>query len=619
MPEIIKLESAGKYYGRKGRGVNALADISLIVAPGEFVAVTGPSGAGKTTLLNVLGLMDRPDSGKYYFEGADTADWKGKDISSALSRKIGFVFQAFNLLPGVSAGENIALALDYAGYPRDDGYIRGCLEAVGLGGLEGRLPDELSAGQRQRLAIARAVAKRPDVIFADEPTGNLDAAAAAGVMELLRSLNAAGATIVLVTHDLGLAERAGRIIKMRNGRIETDLPADGREAARPLTLPAAGQSGARGGCGTRRVFKYAWDGLLRRPLRSAAITAAVMAGAYLGNMGLLNFRQLDPARYLAGIRPDRVYVFPGQKLQNGGLSNGDISALSGVGGVKEVLPVFSAYTQVRTAAGSVNAAVYGMPEVLAAENLTLTGSVWPGAASGEALLGENLAARLYSREDSVGRDVYVSGVKFKVAGVFSAKPGKRTMGPSAGNALVLTPKAFGRLGAKGASIASVQLAVPEASALEVEKEARAVLNKRNAAAPGDDTRFEIYSGRGRIENVLRKRRGAAFFVGGALLLPFLLAGLLISNLMLLSMADGRFVTGVLISLGAGRPKIFAAHALQAALLAAAGCFLGAIFSLPAGLKNMAATFLALLLVCLVSLIYPAVKFSAMRPADSLRE
>ena len=155
--ELLKLESACRYYRHKGSRVEALSGVSLVVASGDLIAVTGPSGAGKTTLLDILGLMDRPDSGKYSFEGSDTGLWSESERAAVISRRIGFISRSSGLLPDIGAGGNIAFAMAYAGLERDDGYVRACLAKAGLAGFEARLPGELSAGQRQRLAVARAL------------------------------------------------------------------------------------------------------------------------------------------------------------------------------------------------------------------------------------------------------------------------------------------------------------------------------------------------------------------------------------------------------------------------------------------------------------------------------
>jgi putative ABC transport system ATP-binding protein len=232
---MIELRGVGKTYVRPaGDAVRALDDVSLRIERGEFVAVVGSSGSGKSTLMNVLGLLDRPSEGSYRLDGEDVA---GLDVDAQArlrNRKIGFVFQAFHLLPRTSALENVELPLLYS--DRTDGAGRGrrALEAVGLADRIDHRPSELSGGQQQRVAIARALVNEPDLLLADEPTGNLDARAALDLMALFQSLNRTGRTIVLVTHDPALAGHCGRVARIEGGRIVSDerigQPKDAREA-----------------------------------------------------------------------------------------------------------------------------------------------------------------------------------------------------------------------------------------------------------------------------------------------------------------------------------------------------------------------------------------------------
>ncbi|MCX7897780.1 MAG: ABC transporter ATP-binding protein [Rhodocyclaceae bacterium] len=200
--------------------VMALADVDLAIDAGEYVSIMGPSGSGKSTLLNILGLLDRPTAGSYRLAGKDTTTL-GEDEQAQIRRQtIGFVFQSFHLVPRLSAFENIALPLALAGVPADErkARVEAALAAFGLSERAHHRPDQLSGGQRQRVAIARATIMRPAVILADEPTGNLDSATGADVVRLLESLNAQGVTLIMVTHDPALGQRARRRIRMQDGR-----------------------------------------------------------------------------------------------------------------------------------------------------------------------------------------------------------------------------------------------------------------------------------------------------------------------------------------------------------------------------------------------------------------
>ena len=218
---VIEMRGIGKIY-RSGRlEVEALQGVDLDVVAGDFLAIIGPSGSGKSTLMHLLGCLDRPTAGTYRLAGTDVAGLSDDELARVRNRTIGFVFQSFNLLPRTTALENVAMPLLYAGIGRSERLER-ARDALARLGLEDRLshePSELSGGQQQRVAIARALVTRPAIILADEPTGNLDSASGADVLELLHELNDAGTTIILITHDSDVAVAAKRSVRVRDGRL----------------------------------------------------------------------------------------------------------------------------------------------------------------------------------------------------------------------------------------------------------------------------------------------------------------------------------------------------------------------------------------------------------------
>ena len=204
--------------------VNALRGVDLAVERGEFLAIMGPSGSGKSTLLNIIGLLDTPNSGTYLLEGRDVTSLKDEELAAVRSRKIGFIFQFFHLIPRLTAVQNIELPLLLAGVSRKErtSVSTRLIEEFGLRGRHHHRPDELSGGQRQRVAIARAVINQPAVLLADEPTGNLDRTSGAEIIDLMEQLNKNGQTLVVVTHDPEIGERARRCIRVVDGRIASD-------------------------------------------------------------------------------------------------------------------------------------------------------------------------------------------------------------------------------------------------------------------------------------------------------------------------------------------------------------------------------------------------------------
>jgi putative ABC transport system ATP-binding protein len=238
--KIIETKNIAKRYVMGTEIVDALKDISISINKGEYVAFMGPSGSGKSTLMNIIGCLDSPTNGSYVLNQKDVSKMSENDLAEVRNKEIGFVFQTFNLLPRQSSLENVALPLIYAGYSKTDRTIRAqkVLESVGLGPRSMHKPNELSGGQRQRVAVARALVNDPSILLADEPTGNLDTRTSYEIMQLFNEIHAKGNTIIMVTHEEDIANYAHRIVRLRDGLIESDTinktPTDPLEMAKKL-------------------------------------------------------------------------------------------------------------------------------------------------------------------------------------------------------------------------------------------------------------------------------------------------------------------------------------------------------------------------------------------------
>ncbi|MBQ4537746.1 MAG: ABC transporter ATP-binding protein [Lachnospiraceae bacterium] len=224
MSALVEIRDICKVYNPGENEVRALDHVSVQIEEGEFVAIIGQSGSGKSTLMNMLGCLDVPTSGTYYLHGQDVSGLKDDELSDIRNREIGFIFQGFNLIPNLTALENVELPLIYRGVGKKERteLATKALEKVGLSHRIHHKPAEMSGGQQQRVAIARAIAQAPPVILADEPTGNLDSASTVEIMGVLRNLHKDGRTVILITHDNEIAAQAERVIKIRDGRIEAD-------------------------------------------------------------------------------------------------------------------------------------------------------------------------------------------------------------------------------------------------------------------------------------------------------------------------------------------------------------------------------------------------------------
>ncbi len=224
MKEIIRLEDICRIYRVGSQEVRALDGVSLSVYKNEYVAIMGPSGSGKSTLMNILGCLDSPDSGRYILNGTDVSEMDDGEMADVRNREIGFVFQSFNLLPRYNALENVALPMVYAGVPAGERRVKAAqaLRSVGLEDRMDHRPNELSGGQRQRVALARALINSPSIILADEPTGNLDTHTSVEIMRLFDEIYRNGNTVIVVTHEEDIAAYAHRVIRLRDGRVESD-------------------------------------------------------------------------------------------------------------------------------------------------------------------------------------------------------------------------------------------------------------------------------------------------------------------------------------------------------------------------------------------------------------
>lgn len=246
-PSLLRLENLGKVFHTDEIETHALSGIALDIAPGDFVAITGPSGCGKTTLLSILGLLDAPSSGRYLLDGSNVADLDQRGRARVRNAKIGFIFQAFNLIADLTVEENVALPLTFReDYERErvERRVREVLEQVGMNHRMRHYPGQLSGGQQQRVAVARALAGEPKILLADEPSGNLDSRNGEAVMQLLEQLNRDGATLCMVTHDPAFARRAQRIVHMLDGRIVDEDTFERLRHEHDMPVPMGLETGA---------------------------------------------------------------------------------------------------------------------------------------------------------------------------------------------------------------------------------------------------------------------------------------------------------------------------------------------------------------------------------------
>ncbi|MBP8645387.1 MAG: ABC transporter permease [Syntrophobacteraceae bacterium] len=458
--EFVELRNVHKVYSLGETSIPVLRGVSLDVSRGEFIALMGASGSGKTTLMNILGCLDRPSSGEYWLDGCDITALSSDERALLRNEKIGFVFQNFNLLPRTSALKNVLMPLSYSSnaLSEREGRQRGedLLERLGLGSWLHHEPSQLSGGQQQRVAIARALINRPSLLFADEPTGNLDSKTSEDVLKIFQRLNEEeGVTIVLVTHDENVARHAGRVIRIRDGIIESEQMTSQAPVVRsPDVTGTIGQAGGdkrRTGKGGRvrgafRMLPTALNGLRRNILRAALTTLGIMigVGAVIAMMEIGRGSSTSIQQTIASMGANNLLIFPGT-VATGGVTFGSGSTLtltpedaeairSEIPGVRAVAPVVRARTQL----------VYGnrnwVPSVIygtTAEFLLVR--EWDLAegdpftiqdvrnGSKVCLVGQTIVRELLQGEPAMGKEIRINNVPFKVVGILNSK-GANMMG-----------------------------------------------------------------------------------------------------------------------------------------------------------------------------------------------
>lgn len=477
--EFIRLVDVAKTYRIGEMDLPVLKGVSLTIQRGEYVALMGASGSGKTTLMNLLGCLDRPTRGEYWFEGREISRLSADQRAELRRRSIGFVFQNFHLLPRTSALENVVTPLQYS--PRSASHAAearlGC-ELLGRVGLADRIdhePSQLSGGQQQRVAVARALVHRPPLLLADEPTGNLDSQTSREILRLFDELNAEGITIVLVTHDPNVARCASRIIEIRDGLVESDSAAE--RTAETNGRPAAARSGSGGGGGgvatatkaqtiavaksaataaplprprrrlLPRTLRTALDALRRNVVRSALTTLGIVIGvaAVIAMMEIGQGSKTALEQTIASMGANTLLVLPGA-ASSGGVTFGagseatltpqDAEEIAAhVEGVSFVAPIVRARTQVvRGKLNWVPAFIYGTtPEFLEVRDWTELGEgemftdkdVRNG--SKVCVVGQTIVRELFSGDSPLGQELRIQNVPFRVIGVLGRK-GANMMG-----------------------------------------------------------------------------------------------------------------------------------------------------------------------------------------------
>jgi len=594
---MIEVRELRKTYRMGNVDVHALNGVSLRIERGEFVAIMGPSGSGKSTLMHILGLLDAPDSGSYRLDGQELGAMSEDQRARLRARSVGFVFQQFNLLPRVSALENVTLPLIYGGRERN-GSPAALLERVGLADRATHAPNELSGGQQQRVAIARALVNNPSILMADEPTGNLDSASSAEIMRLLRELHASGLTVILVTHDAEVAKNADRRITIRDGIIVHDS----KEAAgsRPREAsPAPSQPPAdRLPAARRRAMAGEFAAMVRQAWRSLGAnktrTALSMLGVLIGVAAVIAVMALGAGAKQAvqerieSMGSNLLVLMP-QRQRSGGvaLGAGAVSRLTlddadavarEVEGVSRATPVVRGGAQVTSEGANWRTSVLGALPAYAPIHSAAPriGRFFTDeevrTRARVAVIGLTVSRQLFGQANPVGRSIRINRVAFDVVGILPEKGSSPFMDE---NDQVLVPvttamrRIFGR-----DYVDTIEMQTDSADDLDYIQVASEDLVKRRHRITSQDSVFQIRNMADIQSTILATSQTLTILLLSIGAVSLLVGGIGIMNIMLVSVTERTREIGLRKAVGARRIDILAQFLVESVVVSLFGGILG---------------------------------------------
>lgn len=641
---IIRLENISRTYHVGDVSLQALRDVSLSIEPGEFVAIMGASGSGKSTLMNVIGCLDRPSGGRYFFEGLDVASLSEPDRARLRSERLGFVFQSFNLLPRTSAVENVALPLFYAASgPASAGArmtrARACLSLLGLAARERSTPGQLSGGQQQRVAIARALVNEPGLLLADEPTGNLDTRNSHEIMETLTALNRKqGVTVIVVTHEADIAAYADRVLTMRDGEIVSDVrkPVEGRSTAATASAAARAVAAihpAATSAFARMILAAAVQAIRRNVMRSALTTLGVFIGvAALIAMVAVGQGANDAVRkQIESLGTNLVVVLPGARTaggMRGGFGSASTLTTTDAQAIRREATLAAEVSYLIRQSGQVQSgnqnwatSIQGVSPNYPPMTNWRIGSGREitdeddAAAALVVVIGQTVATQLFGESvDPIGALIQVRNVPMRVIGVLASK-GQTPFGQDQDD-LVMVPFTTAErkvLGVAAPSQAQTvfnwvyppnpnpygltphlagyvnQIFVQAISAADVAAavdQVTDILRLRHRIKPGSEDDFSVRNLSQIAETAESSSRIMALLLAAVASISLVVGGIGIMNILLVSVTERTREIGLRMAIGARRMHVLLQFLAEAVLLSiaggVAGIAMGVAFSLAVG-------------------------------------
>ena len=672
---MITLSNITKSYSIGEIAVHALRGVSLTIKPGEFVAIMGPSGSGKSTLMHILGLLDVPDSGFYTLMGHEVTNLPDNTLAALRNAGIGFVFQHFNLLPRISAMENTVLPMLYSLQETTPSKAEQVLENVGLGSRMDHKPNELSGGEQQRVAIARALVHDPRIILADEPTGNLDSVSAGEILDILSRLNDMGMTVIIVTHESSIAERAQRIIRMADGLIQTDEPNISNSQSRagktfssasafsPVTKRSAIEtskdgatqleiSNARSSLLLKEIpnhVKQAWRSLISNKTRSLLSMLGILigVGAVIAMMAIGTGARRSIEKQLSSLGSNLLVLRPGARRMHGvALEAGAVTRFTpeDARDIKNEVPFAKRVSGTVYGRGQAtfknknwNTRVLGTsPEY--ANMRAYQPAIGRFFTNGEvkkrarvAVIGMTLVRELFKDDNPLGETIKINKVIFQVIGVL---PEKGATGWRDQDDMIIIPVSTAMYRLLGKDyLDSIDIEVTSAYEMDAAQDAiRSVIMRNHRLSPSRQNSFSIRNMAEILSALTSTSRTMAWLLLSIAAISLLVGGIGIMNIMLVSVTERTREIGIRKAIGARRRDILAQFLTEALVISLAGGAIGVLlgWTISLTITNLAGwpveiTLASIFLACgfsgfigVVFGLWPARKASLLNPIDALR-